>query len=109
MVRVLEELAIVDDEDLVAQIPAKAAHLTEGLHALARRAPAVLGQVRGLGVYQGFSLRDPAATATFVARARDEAGLFLLTAGPGVIRLRPPMDVTHADIDRLLAGLSTLL
>ena len=108
MVRVVEEFAVVEREDLLAQVPAKTAHLVDGLTALARRHPTVLGKVRGLGLYQGFSLRDPATTAAFVERARDQEGLFLLTAGPGVIRLRPPLDVTAQDIEGLLAGLDRI-
>lgn len=105
MVRVVQEFRVVEEEHLLERAAERSLRLVAGLEDLARRHPARIGKVRGLGLYQGFSLRDRASTADFITAARDLAGLFLLSAGPGQIRLRPPLDVGDADIARLLAGL----
>jgi len=105
MVRVVQEFRVVEEERLLARSLERAQRLVAGLEDLARRHAQRIGKVRGLGLYQGFSLRDRALTGDFLELARDRAGLFLLSAGPGQIRLRPPLDVDEADIARLLAGL----
>lgn len=105
MVRVVQEFRIVEDERLLEQVPGRTEHLVAGLEELSARHGAVIGKVRGLGLYQGFSLRDGGRTEDFLLAARDQEGLFLLSAGPGQIRLRPPVDVEAADIDLLLSGL----
>lgn len=65
-----------------------------------------------MGLYQGFTLRDPARRAVLVDRALAEENLLLLEAGTDSIRLRPVLDVSPEEIrtlgeklDRLLASM----
>ncbi len=109
MVRVVEEFRIVEQEQLLASVPAKSARLVTGLEELARRYPDQLTNVRGLGLYQGFDLRDQELRRTLVTEAREREDLLLLGAGDRTIRLRPPLDVTAGEIDELIVRLDRLL
>lgn len=108
MVRFVREMQIVAEEGLIEQVPLKAQHLVEGLGALRRRHPELIANVRGTGLYQGFSTCGyPAgALADLALRCED---LLLLTAGPTSIRLRPTLSVSHDDIDLLLEKLERCL
>lgn len=57
--------------------------------------------VRGYGLYQGFSLREPAMKAALIERALEDERLLLLGAGASTIRLRPHLHVEEDDIERL--------
>jgi L-lysine 6-transaminase len=101
MVRVVQEVKIVDDEALIPAAAAKGEQLAAGLRALeAKGLP--LRNVRGMGLYQGFSLADAAAKARLIEIAREEHDLLLLGAGSDSIRTRPNLSVTEHDVDRFL-------
>jgi len=109
MVRVVEEMKIIEEERLLEQVPEKAAALVEGLGALARRHADLIFNVRGMGLYQGFSLRRPGDKGRLLDLALEEEGLLLLGAGMQSIRFRPPIDVTVAEIERMLGMLGRCL
>lgn len=109
MVRFVEEMRIVDEERLIEQVPAKAEALESGLRALAARYPGLLLNVRGMGLYQGFSLPDGDTRARLRRSALEDEDLLLLGAGRRTIRLRPMLDVTLDEIDLLLAKLDRCL
>lgn len=109
MVRFVQELAIVRDEHLIEDVPFKAQHLLTRLHGLQAKYPAQVRNIRGAGLYQGFSLATPALKSALVSRALEEENLLLLGAGETSIRLRPNLHVTTADIDRLAQMLDRLL
>lgn len=109
MVRFVQELAIVRDEHLIEDVPAKAQHLLARLHGLQAKFPASVRNIRGAGLYQGFSLATAALKSALVTRALEEENLLLLGAGETSIRLRPNLHVTTADIDRLAQMLDRLL
>jgi len=109
MVRFVQEWKIVREEKLVEAVPAKAESLVRGLRELQRRHPQRIGNVRGLGLYQGFTLKPPMAKAAFVERALEAEDLLLLGAGTDSIRLRPHLNVSEADIRLLLEKLDRLL
>ncbi|MBS1209619.1 MAG: aminotransferase class-III [Proteobacteria bacterium] len=109
MVRFVQEWRIVEDEALIAAVPAKAERLVHGLEALAARWPQKLRNVRGLGLYQGFTVGSPELKGQLVARALEEENLLLLGAGRESIRFRPPLDVSIEEIDEMLVKLGRLL
>ncbi len=109
MVRFVQEWQIVEDEALIAQVPAKAARLVAGLQALCREHPEHIANVRGLGLYQGFSLVNPADKSRLLQIALEQEDLLLLGAGTRSIRFRPPIDVSEAEIDLMLAKLGRTL
>jgi L-lysine 6-transaminase len=71
--------------------------------------PSPIFNVRGMGLYQGFSLRSPEAKAALIRRAREERDLLLLGAGKQSIRTRPNLSVTNEEIDLFLEILGDLL
>ncbi|PTY05926.1 aminotransferase class III [Opitutaceae bacterium EW11] len=109
MVRFVQELKIVREEQLIEQVPAKAAHLVETLKALQRAFPDKVRNVRGAGLYQGFSLSSPALKGAVVEAALQQESLLLLGAGRTNIRLRPNLNVTASDIDLLGEKLRSVL
>lgn len=113
MVRFVREMEIVREERLIEQIPQKQAALVAALQELRDRHATVITNVRGAGIYQGFSLRDPGNKARLLAMALEQEQLLLLGAGADTIRLRPHLNVSLDDIallaqklDRLLAQLT---
>ncbi|TVR68058.1 MAG: aminotransferase class III-fold pyridoxal phosphate-dependent enzyme [Spirochaetaceae bacterium] len=109
MVRFVQEWSIVQEEKLIEQVPGKAAHLVAGLRRLETRWPDLVENVRGLGLYQGFTLKEPDRRSRLMDDALEHEDLLLLGAGPGQVRLRPPLDVTESDIDHLVGALERLL
>lgn len=101
MVRFVQEMEIVRSERLIEQVPAKSAALVAMLEALERAYPEIVYNVRGYGLYQGWSLRDPAMKSRLASMALADEGLLLLGAGADTIRLRPHLHVTEEDIAKL--------
>jgi L-lysine 6-transaminase len=101
MVRFVQELKIVREEKLIEQVPGKAAHLVARLKALQGEFPEKMRNVRGVGLYQGFSLASPQMKSALIDTALERENLILLGAGRVNIRLRPNLNVTRDDIDQL--------
>ena len=101
MVRVVQEMAIVEREGLIARAVTTGERLAAGLRKLVARTPCA-ENVRGMGLYQGFSLDTSDRKAALIRVAREEEDLLLLGAGRRSIRTRPNLSVTEEDVDRLL-------
>jgi len=102
MVRVVQEVKIVEEEGLIAAATPKGERLAAGLRAIAVQYPDTIYNVRGMGLYQGFSLRDPKNKGRLIETARERCDLLLLGAGTDSIRTRPNLSVTEPEIDHFL-------
>jgi L-lysine 6-transaminase len=109
MVRFVREMEIVRAERLIEQVPARAARLKAGLAALAARFPELLGNVRGMGLYLGFTMRRPGDRDRLLETALQDESTLLLGAGTDSVRLRPALGVTEEDCDRLIGVLERCL
>ena len=109
MVRFGQEMRVVREEGLIEQVPAKAARLVAGLESLVAAHPDQIFNVRGLGLYQGFSFRRAEDKTAFQRYALQREDLLLLGAGTHTIRLRPNLEVTAAEIDLLLEKMNRSL
>jgi L-lysine 6-transaminase len=109
MVRVVQEVKIVEEEGLIEQAGPKGKYLADGLCHLADQENAPIHNVRGMGLYQGFSLETPEQKARLIEVARETYDLLLLGAGANSIRTRPSLSVTYADIDLFLELLGKAL
>jgi acetylornithine/N-succinyldiaminopimelate aminotransferase len=89
------------DEDLLAEVRERGAQLAAGLQAL----PAVRS-VRGRGLLVGAQL-DRAA-GPVVDACRDQ-GLLVLSAGPDVLRLTPPLVVSADEVAQALLTIESVL
>ena len=101
----LAVLRTIAAPELLAAVRARGARLGAGLRAIAGRSTRVK-DVRGTGLMWGIELGEPAAPLVAEARAR---GLLIVTAGPTVLRLLPPLVVSDAEVDRAVAVLAEVL
>jgi 4-aminobutyrate aminotransferase-like enzyme/Ser/Thr protein kinase RdoA (MazF antagonist) len=113
----LAVLEVLEDEGLQARALARGAELLAGLRALQRVHP-LIGDVRGSGLFLGVELvrervsREPAgAEAAYVVERLRERGVLTGTDGPGhnVLKLRPPLIISDADVAVFLAALEATL
>ena len=83
--------------------------MAAGLRELEAKYYGLMSNVRGVGLYQGFSLETKELKSRLGEMALREEGLFLLGAGSRSFRTRPNLSVTEADIDLMLAMLGRCL
>ena len=101
----LEVVRTIADPAFLADVRRKGEWLGARLERLAAATPRVQ-EVRGRGLLWGLQLAEPAAP--FVADAR-ERGLLVVTAGPQVIRVIPPLVITDAELERGVGILEEVL
>ncbi|OPZ82919.1 MAG: putative L-lysine-epsilon aminotransferase [Firmicutes bacterium ADurb.Bin419] len=109
MVRFVQEMKIVRQEQLIEKVPVKAEYMVSGLNDLAFKYSNLIFNVRGMGLYQGFSMRNPANKNKLINIALQQHHILLLGAGAQTIRLRPVLDVEVEDIERMLSKLNICL
>ncbi|TDQ78499.1 acetylornithine/N-succinyldiaminopimelate aminotransferase [Dongia mobilis] len=80
------------------QVNAVAAHLDARIHELLRRFPATFVGLRGKGLMRGLKCADGITNTDLVTQLRG-LGLLTVAAGDNVLRLLPPLIVTHAEVD----------
>jgi len=85
----------ISDPVFLEGVRARADHLVQRLSTLPGRVPGVK-EVRGMGLLQGVVVEEQAAS--IVSRAR-ELGLLVVSAGPKVVRLIPPLTVSFDELD----------
>ena len=117
-----EAIRVIRDEDLVAESRRKGAQLRARLDELAAVSPRI-GDVRGLGLLQGIELvRDrktlappPGAASRLVAACRERGLMVYACATPlgattiEAIMLAPPLTITDAELDEVVAILAESL
>jgi len=92
----LDVVRTIADPDFLADVRAKGELLGARLRSLSARSRRVK-EVRGRGLMWGLELNEVAAPIVAAARERH---LLVLTAGPTVIRIVPPLTVTREDLER---------
>ncbi|WP_051382873.1 aspartate aminotransferase family protein [Gloeobacter kilaueensis] len=97
----------LEAEALVENARVRGEQLAAGLKRIAERFGSLVRLSRGRGLMQGLVLVAPRA-AEVVRLAMDE-GLLLVSAGPEVVRLVPPLIVSAIEIDEALAILEGVL
>jgi len=96
-------LEAIVEEDLPAQAAEKGAYLLQKLRAIP--AP-VVREVRGLGLMVGIELKQKVAP---YLKALQDRRILALNAGLTTIRLLPPLVITVAQLDQLIAALDEVL
>jgi 4-aminobutyrate aminotransferase-like enzyme len=109
----LAVLDVIEDENLREHALRIGERLRQGLDSLAAR-HAIIGDVRGRGLFLGIELvsdresREPAASeADELIERMKERGYLLSTDGPdhNVIKIKPPMVLTEADVEGTIGNL----
>lgn len=112
-----EVIRIVDEERLQENARVTGERLLGGLRALQSR-HAVIGDVRGIGLFIGVDLvterelRAPATrAASYVVNRLREERILIGTEGPAdnVLKIRPPLTVQADDVDLLVSTLDRVL
>jgi predicted acetylornithine/succinylornithine family transaminase len=101
----LDVVRTIADPDFLADVRAKGQLLGARLQALSARSRRVK-EARGRGLMWGLELNEVAAPIVAAARERH---LLVLTAGPTVIRIVPPLTATREDLERGATILSEVL
>jgi len=101
----LEVLRTISDPDFLAAVRAKGDWLGARLNRLASSTRRVR-EARGRGLMWGLELNELAAPVVAAARERH---LLILTAGPTVIRIVPPLTITHEELERGVTILEEVL
>jgi len=113
----LETLRIYEDDDVIGHVQRVAPRLQHGLQRLS--AHPLVGQARGLGLIGALELAaDPGTRKPFdpargvgaqVVRRAQAHGLIVRALGGDVIAFAPPLVITEAEIDELLAKVTLAL
>ena len=96
-------LGVIEEEDLPRQAQVKGAYLMDKLRKL--ESPQIR-EVRGMGLMIGIELKQKVAPYIKVLQDRK---IIALNAGMTVIRLLPPLVISHEQIDHLVAVLKEVL
>jgi 4-aminobutyrate aminotransferase-like enzyme len=113
----LAVLDVIEREGLLANAHASGEHLRAGLLRLAGRYPSIR-EVRGAGLFVGVELAANAATkltgrqeAARIANDLKRRGVLVGTTGreANVVKIRPPLTVSRAEVDLLLDALDQSL
>jgi LysW-gamma-L-lysine/LysW-L-ornithine aminotransferase len=99
----LATIQVMQEENLPQQAAEKGAYLMEHLERL--ESPLVR-EVRGLGLMIGIELKQKVAP---YLQEMERNGVIALPAGMTVIRLLPPLVISYAQLDRVLAVLAEVL
>lgn len=101
----IETIRIMEEQQLLAHVEKVGAHLKSALQA-AFEGVAGVKEVRGQGLMLGIELDRPAGA--ILGRACD-AGLLLSVTADSVIRLVPPLILTTAEADEIVAILAPIV
>ena len=94
-----EVLDIVSDPRLLADVLVKEKRLREGLEDIASR-HGVFEEIHGRGLWLGCAVSEPwRGRAREFLQAAQREGLFVLVAGPDVVRLAPSLVIPDELID----------
>jgi acetylornithine/N-succinyldiaminopimelate aminotransferase len=88
----------MSDHNILDNVNARGEQLSQGLEAIAKKYPSILGEVRGWGLLKGVEcIADDITPGELVAAAM-EGGLLLVPAGVNVVRFVPPLIVSEDEI-----------
>lgn len=95
-------LKVIEDEDLVDRAAELGSYFLQQLRAI--ESP-LIREVRGIGLMIGMELKIRAMP---LVRALADLGVQVLTAGPTVIRLLPPLVITREELDEVVVAITSV-
>jgi len=103
----LATLGVLEEEGLMARAVRVGDHFRSQLRALQREFPENIAEIRGQGLMVGMEFAVPIAKA--ILRQLFEAGIVVNAVGETILRFVPPLVVSEADCDRVVAALRAAL
>jgi acetylornithine/N-succinyldiaminopimelate aminotransferase len=97
----------MSEHNLLENVRNRGDQLSAGLEAIAKKYPALLGDVRGWGLLKGVEVIDDKIAPGVIVQAAMDEGLLLVAAGKNVVRFVPPLIISAAEIDTALSMLDT--
>jgi acetylornithine/N-succinyldiaminopimelate aminotransferase len=101
-------VAYLDTQQVAVRAAAAGTTLLNGLHVLQQTFPALISEVRGMGLLCAVEFHDT-ALSRFVTRRCAEQGLLVVPTRNGIIRLLPDLLVAEAAITEALDILQSVL
>ncbi len=96
---------LINNDDVLAGVETRRDTIEQGLNEINARYP-LFSEVRGMGLLIGWVLgNEYKGKARDVLNAAMDEGLFLLVAGPDVVRIAPSLIIPEGDIDEGLQRL----
>lgn len=103
-------LSVMLSDDFLPEVQRKGAYFQGQLTQLAERFPGLIAIVRGMGLLLGAVLTEQGAThGPMIVTKMFERGFLINFAGNVALRFVPPLIVTTAEIDALVAALGEVL
>ncbi|MFM7448196.1 MAG: aspartate aminotransferase family protein [Leptolyngbyaceae cyanobacterium] len=100
----------IEQENLLQNVRDRGEQLRAGLHTIANKYPGVIADIRGWGLINGMELQAEATlTSADVVKAAIDQGVLLVPAGPKVVRFVPPLIVSAAEVEQVLAAVDTAI
>lgn len=109
MVRATRILEIIERDGLVDAARTKGRHLGRLLADLAAAHPALVRDVRGLGLMWAFDLPDPALRDEVLDALRRRHRVLLLPGGARAVRFRPALTIGLDELDKGVAAVDAVL
>jgi acetylornithine aminotransferase len=100
----LAVLDTIENEGLLDNVKRQSEALREGIEALGHP---LVSHVRGAGLLLGIVLTEPLSPQ--VQQAAQDAGFLVNAPAPDVVRLMPPLNIGHEEVDALLRALPGIL
>ena len=105
---VREVLSIFEEEKILENVNEVAPYLEAELKKLVDEYDFLVGE-RGLGLMRGLIFDTDKKSPTEVVKKAHDNGLVLITAGTNVVRFLPPLIITKAHVDEMIALLRKCL
>jgi acetylornithine aminotransferase/acetylornithine/N-succinyldiaminopimelate aminotransferase len=103
-------LKILLADGFLAEVRKKGEYFQAELNKLAKRFPAMIGSIRGMGLLVGAVLTEQGvAHGTEIVNKMFDRGFLMNFAGNVALRFVPPLIVTEEEIDRLVSALAEVL
>ena len=104
MVRATRYLEIIEEDKLIPHVQVVGSTLLESLRGFSDEFSSIMSNARGRGLFCAFDMKDAETRNTFRKHCMD-SGLIILGCGDHSIRFRPPLTLSH---DELQQGLSII-
>ncbi len=99
MVRATRYLEIIEEEGLIGNVQQVGATLLDSLNGFCSEFSPIMSNARGRGLFCAFDLKDADTRNKFRSHCMD-AGLIILGCGDHSVRFRPPLTLSHDELEQ---------